>query len=64
MRWPVDRPHGWNAGLTDPGPGRGELQVMSVESRGQPDAGWLAANATNASIIGLLHHSPVFLLLE
>ena len=19
-RWPVDRPHGWNAGLTDPGP--------------------------------------------
>ncbi len=43
MRWPVDRPHGWNAGLTNPGPGRGELQVMSVESRGQPDAGWLAA---------------------
>ena len=41
-RWPVDRPLGWNAGLTDPGPmcmgGGGEVQVMNVESRGQSDA--------------------------
>jgi len=46
-RWPVDRPRGWNAGLTDPGPmcegGKGEVQVMIVEIRGQPDVGWLAA---------------------
>ena len=46
--WPVDvdHPRGWNAGLTDPGPmwgGEGEMQVTNVESRGQPDAGWLAA---------------------
>ena len=48
-RWPVDHPRGWNAGLTDPGAGthvwggEGEVQVTSVETRGQPDAGWLAA---------------------
>ena len=33
-RWPVDRPRGWNAGLTDPGPMCGggiEVQV----TRGQ-----------------------------
>jgi len=44
-RWPVDCPRGWNAGLTDLGPlceGGGEVQVTSVESRSQPDAGWLA----------------------
>ena len=46
-RWPVDRPHGWNASLTDPGPmhgkRRGEVKVVSVETGSQPDAGWLAA---------------------
>ena len=45
-RWPVDRLRGWNAGLTDPGTmcgGGGEVQVTSVESCSQPDAGWLAA---------------------
>ena len=46
-RWPVDRPCGWNAGLTDLGPicvgGGGEVQVTSVVTRGQLDAGWLAA---------------------
>jgi len=45
-RWLVDRPFGWNAGLTDSGPmcgGGGEVQVMSVETHCQPDAGWLAA---------------------
>jgi len=45
-RWPVDRPSGWSAGLNDPGPmcgGEGEVQVTSVETRGQPDANWLAA---------------------
>ena len=44
--WPVDRLRGWNAGLTDPAPmcgGGGEVQVTSVETHGQPDAGWLAA---------------------
>ena len=45
--WPVDRPHGWNAGLTDLRPmcggGRVKLKVVSVETRGLPDAGWLAA---------------------
>ena len=32
--------------MTDPGPmcgGGGKVQVMNVETRGQPDAGWLAA---------------------
>jgi len=45
-RWPVDPPRGWNAGLTDPEPmcgGGGEVKVVSIEARGQPDAGWLAA---------------------
>ena len=45
-RWPVDHPCGWNADLTGPGPmcgGGGEVQVTSIETRGQPDAGWLAA---------------------
>jgi len=46
-RWPVDCPHGWNAGLTDPGPmcevGEGGVQVTSIESRGQPDTGRLVA---------------------
>ena len=45
-RWAFDRPHGWNAGLTDLGPmcggGGGEAQVTSVETSSQPDAGWLA----------------------
>ena len=50
-RWPVDSPHGWNAGLTDPGPmygggERGEVKVVSVETPGQPDAGWPAATLT------------------
>ena len=48
--WPVDHPRSWNAGLTDPGPmcggGRGEVKVVSVETSGQPDAGWLAATCT------------------
>ena len=47
-RRPVDHPHGWNADLTNPGPmcgGGGEVQVTSIESRGQPDAGWLAATS-------------------
>ena len=43
-RWPVDRPRGWNAGLTDPGPmcggGGGEVQVTSVESRLSRSAGY------------------------
>ena len=46
-RWPVDHLRGWNAGLTDPGPmcggGKGEVQVTSLETRNQLDAGWLAA---------------------
>ena len=58
-RWLVDHPHGWNAGLTDPGPmcggGRGEVKVVSVETCGQPDAGWLATtcqpNLNNLSSI-------------
>ena len=45
--WRVDCPCGWNADLTDPGPmgrgGRDEVQVTSIETRGQLDAGWLAA---------------------
>ena len=45
--WPVDRPCGWNADLTDPGPMCGgevrRMQVMSIKARGQPDTGWLAA---------------------
>ena len=49
-RWLVDRPHGWKAGLTNPGPmcrgGEGKVQVTSVETRGQPNAGWLAATGT------------------
>ena len=45
-RWTLDSPLGWNADLTNLGPmcgGGGEVQVMSVETRGQADAGWLAA---------------------
>ena len=45
-RWSVDCLRGWNADLTDPGPvcgGGGEAQVTSIEARGQPDTGWLAA---------------------
>ena len=38
--WPVDPPGGWNAGLTAPAPCVGG---NAVESRGQLDAGWLAA---------------------
>ena len=49
----MSRPRGWNAGLTDPGPmcegGRGEVKVVSVEARGQLDAGWLAATIQNYS---------------
>ena len=47
-RWLVDRPRGWDAGLTDPGPmcGGGEVQVTSVETPGQPYAGWLAATVS------------------
>jgi len=42
---PVNHPRGWNAGLTDPRPMwggglEGEVQVTSVETHGQPDAGW------------------------
>ena len=47
-RWPFDLPCGWNADLTDPGPmcgGGGEVQVTSIESHGQLDAGWLAATS-------------------
>ena len=51
-RWPVDCLCGWNAGLTDLEPmcvgGGGEVQVMSLETHGQPDAGWLAATLTTS----------------
>ena len=50
---PIDHPRGWNACSTDRGPcvgGGGEVQVMSIESRGQADACWLAATSTHLNL--------------
>ena len=51
-RWLVDRPRGWNADLTNPGPmcGGGESQVTSIEPHSQPDEGWLAATTLHKFI--------------